>query len=63
MTLPPAEKLKLIEELWIDLSKEPADIPIPNWHLKELERRHQSHLKNPDEVIGWEVVLAEATGI
>ncbi|MCW8839657.1 MAG: addiction module protein [Gammaproteobacteria bacterium] len=36
-----AEKLKLMEALWADLSKDPADVPIPDWHVSTLSEREQ----------------------
>lgn len=36
-----AEKLRLMEALWADLSKEPNDIPVPDWHSTVLAEREQ----------------------
>ena len=27
-----AEKLELMERLWVDLSRQPQDVPSPAWH-------------------------------
>lgn len=35
------EKLRLMEEIWADLSRNPDDIPIPGWHLEILREREQ----------------------
>lgn len=35
------EKLRLMEEIWTDLSRNPDDIPIPEWHLEILREREQ----------------------
>lgn len=35
------EKLRLMEEIWADLSRNPDDIPIPEWHLQILREREQ----------------------
>lgn len=35
------EKLKLMEEIWADLSRNPDDIPVPQWHLDLLREREQ----------------------
>lgn len=35
------EKLRLMEEIWTDLSRNPDDIPVPEWHLEILREREQ----------------------
>jgi putative addiction module component (TIGR02574 family) len=48
-----SEKLLLLEELWDDLADAPADVPVPDWHKRELERRYQEYLQNPAEGSPW----------
>jgi len=36
------EKLRAMEELWEDLARNPADIPVPDWHREVLEQRQAS---------------------
>lgn len=36
-----AEKLELMELLWQDLSRNPADIPSPAWHAEVLAERER----------------------
>ncbi len=51
------EKLQLVQELWDDIAEHHADeIPIPQWQLQELERRHANYLQNPTDVLTWEEV-------
>jgi hypothetical protein len=41
------EKLRAIEEIWQDLSRNPEDVPSPEWHrdvLREREERLRSGL-------------------
>lgn len=54
--LTPAERLELIGLIWDSL--EEADVPIPEWHIKELERRRAAAEANPSAGTPWEVVLA-----
>ncbi len=42
LELPQEERLALLEALWDSLSAQPDRIPIPQWHLDELDRRIQS---------------------
>ena len=37
LQLPPGERLKLLEEIWDSLA--PEDVPVPDWHKEELDRR------------------------
>ncbi len=34
-----AEKLRLIEDIWADLSRQPENIPSPSWHEEVLMGR------------------------
>lgn len=37
--LRPAEKLRLIEQIWDDLAADESQFPLPNWALAEATRR------------------------
>ena len=54
MKLPPAERLRLIEDIWDSLTASPEDVPVPDWHREELERR----LDDPKEkaTLSWDEV-------
>jgi putative addiction module component (TIGR02574 family) len=54
--LTPAERLELIELIWGSL--EEKDVPIPEWHIRELECRRAAAEANPSAGTPWEVVLA-----
>ncbi|MEX1230275.1 MAG: addiction module protein [Planctomycetaceae bacterium] len=45
--LAPDDKLKLIQDLWDDFSAQPENVPVPDWQIRELERRRTEFLKNP----------------
>ncbi|MBI2512435.1 MAG: addiction module protein [Opitutae bacterium] len=49
------EKLRLMEEIWADLSRNPDDIPIPEWHLEILREREQLVKEGKEHYIDWEV--------
>jgi putative addiction module component (TIGR02574 family) len=38
-TLPVAEKLRVVEELWDDIGESAERFPLPQWHRTEAERR------------------------
>ena len=50
------EKLQLVQDLWDDLAASPKDVPIPEWHFEELERRKANLKKNPASGLSWEEV-------
>jgi len=47
------EKLGLMERIWVDLERQPSEIPSPNWHGDVLARR-LSAIQNGDvEFSDW----------
>jgi len=55
LKLPPEERLKLLEEIWDSLS--PDDVPVPDWHKEELDRRLDH--PEPGPGLSWEEVRAK----
>ena len=45
LELPPAERLRLVEDIWDSLTASVADLPVPDWHREELDAR----LADPSE--------------
>ena len=37
--LPPAERLRLVENVWDSLTRSTTDVPVPEWHRAELDER------------------------
>jgi putative addiction module component (TIGR02574 family) len=55
LRLPPKERIELLGEAWDALAASPDDVPIPAWHVEELERR----LADPDPTyVPWAEVRA-----
>lgn len=54
--LSPAEKLQLLEDLWDDLTFEPGNIPVHEWHKEELLKRKAYLLQNPESGLSWDEV-------
>lgn len=48
-----AEKFELLGSLWDDLSANPAEVPIPDWQMQELERR-----EGDTRVTTWDDVVS-----
>jgi putative addiction module component (TIGR02574 family) len=59
MHLSVEEKLALISALWDSLAEHPERIPVPDWQLKELERRIEAQHTNPQPGQTWAEVKRE----
>jgi len=57
MTL--ADKLEVMETLWADLSRHPAELPSPDWHREVLQER--KHLADEGKLrfLDWDTAIAE----
>jgi putative addiction module component (TIGR02574 family) len=53
--MPLSQKLALFETLWTELSSEPEQIEIPQWHKDTLDERLQAAERGEVEVIDWEI--------
>lgn len=51
LTLP--QKLKLMEDLWADLSRKPEQVPTPDWHEKVLAEREELVRQGKAKVHDW----------
>jgi len=59
LRLPPEERVQLLGEAWDAVSAAPEDVPVPEWHLKELEKR----LSEPEpRYVSWEELRARLKG-
>jgi len=50
------QRLELIGELWDSIPDSLDELPIPEWHQQELERRLAAADTDPDAAIPWEQV-------
>src|SRR5690242_19881537 len=39
LRLPPTERLELLDELWDSVAADASNVPVPEWHKQELDRR------------------------
>lgn len=51
-----AEKLQLVQDLWDDLAANPANVPVEDWQIEELDRRKANLEKNPASALTWDEV-------
>ena len=52
-TLSVADKLLLMERLWQDLSRTPAEIPVPEWHGEVLSEREAAVREGRAKFVDW----------
>ena len=56
LKLPVPDRLQLLEAIWDSIAVNPEDVPFPEWHREELDRRLASPDPGPSET--WEEVQA-----
>lgn len=56
------DRLILMHEIWDSIVAEPARSHLTDAQRRELERRLAEHEANPNDVVTWEQVEAEALG-
>ena len=49
-----SEKLEAMEAIWADLCQSPKQIPTPDWHKDELDRRRARADADPSVFQDWE---------
>ena len=57
LRLPKDARIQLAQDVWDDVASSPNDVPVPAWHVEELDRRDAEVDADPDEGVPWEVVL------
>ena len=45
------EKILLLEELWDSIASHDSDVPIPESHQAELDRRLEQHINSPGDLL------------
>ena len=53
-----ADKLQLVGELWDEIIQQPEIVPIPEWHVRELEQDYAAYQAAPTEGKPWQKVKA-----
>jgi hypothetical protein len=57
--LPRQEKLKLMEMLWADLSRDEAELESPAWHADALRETAERRPRGEETVLDWEQAKAQ----
>jgi hypothetical protein len=54
-----ADKLRVMEELWADLSRDETKVPAPSWHEDVLKEREGRISSGEQKFVDWETAKAE----
>lgn len=57
--LPRQEKLKLMETLWADLSRDEAELESPAWHADALRETAARRERGEETLLDWEEAKAK----
>jgi hypothetical protein len=57
--MPRREKLRLMEALWADLSRDEAEVESPAWHADALRETAERVARGEEEVLNWEEAKAK----
>ena len=52
--LPLREKLRLMEAIWDDISREEQDLEVPQWHKEMLDERERLLAEGKAQFMDWE---------
>jgi putative addiction module component (TIGR02574 family) len=48
------EKILLVEDLWDSIASDESSVPVPQSHIKELDRRLKRYSSNPGDILSLE---------
>jgi len=54
-----SEKLILVEDIWDSIATSNAEIPMPDWQKKELDKRYKEYKDGKLELHDWDTVHKE----
>lgn len=53
------EKLRVMEAIWEDLSKEDEEVQSPGWHQKSLQETERRHSEGQEKIVDWQAAKKE----
>lgn len=54
-----SEKLLLVEDIWDSIAANNAELPMPEWQKKELDRRYKDYQEGKLDLANWKTVHEE----
>jgi len=59
---PISSKLELIDDLWAEITAKSDALPLPDWHVREIDRSLSDYEANPREGRPWSEVREDLLG-
>ena len=53
------EKLRVMETIWEDLSREDEEVEFPDWHQKALQETERRLNSGQEKIVDWQVAKKE----
>ena len=53
------EKLRVMETIWEDLSREDEEVESPDWHQKALQETERRFNSGQEKIVDWQVAKKE----
>jgi len=53
------EKLRVVENIWEDLSREDEEVESPDWHQKALQETERRLNSGQEKIVDWQVAKKE----
>ncbi|MCL0064359.1 addiction module protein [Dehalococcoidia bacterium] len=53
------EKLRVMEAIWEDLSREDEEVESPGWHQEALQETERRHSERQEKFVDWQVAKKE----
>jgi putative addiction module component (TIGR02574 family) len=60
LKLPPEERMRIAEIIWVSLAANPETVPLGDAHRAAIDEAVAEHERNPEDVVSRDQVLAEA---
>ncbi len=57
--MPRSEKLKLMETLWAELSRDEAELESPAWHADALRETSERVARDREKILDWQQTKTE----
>jgi putative addiction module component (TIGR02574 family) len=53
LALKPAQRIRLVQEIWDSIAAEPENVEVPEEHLRIIDERLSEHERDPSSVLTW----------
>jgi len=54
-----SDKIRLVEDLWDSIAENQENLPMPDWHKRELDKRLQAFQSGETQIVDWNTIQKE----